>query len=178
MLYPFALSPDLWAFLTWVVFVELQGSFMYSGYPTCSSNCEFVLNYSLQRQRELVDTKTTLKKIWWIFSYILIVLLLGLFSFQSIGTWFIHSYEQIWPQTRIWGYNGDWNRNLNLRSSGTEVKWSVKSLSRVRLFATPIDYSLPGSSVHGIFQATEADSKTKVIIKSYQMTRAMKNKTG
>ena len=30
----------------------------------------------------------------------------------------------------------------------------VKSLSRVRLFATPLtDYSLPGSSIHGIFQA-------------------------
>ena len=31
---------------------------------------------------------------------------------------------------------------------------NVKSLSRVRLFATPrTDYSLPGSSVHEIFQA-------------------------
>ena len=29
----------------------------------------------------------------------------------------------------------------------------VKSLSRVRLFVTPMDCSLPGSSVHGIFQA-------------------------
>ena len=29
----------------------------------------------------------------------------------------------------------------------------MKSLSRVRLFATPWDCSLPGSSVHGIFQA-------------------------
>ena len=29
----------------------------------------------------------------------------------------------------------------------------VKSLSRVQLFATPMDSSLPGSSVHGIFQA-------------------------
>ena len=29
----------------------------------------------------------------------------------------------------------------------------MKSLSCVRLFATPMDYSLPGSSVHGIFQA-------------------------
>ena len=29
----------------------------------------------------------------------------------------------------------------------------VKSLSRVRLLATPMDCSLPGSSVHGIFQA-------------------------
>ena len=34
---------------------------MYFGYSTCS-NCEFVLNYLLQRQRELVDTKTTLKR--------------------------------------------------------------------------------------------------------------------
>ena len=33
------------------------------------------------------------------------------------------------------------------------VKVKVKSLSRVRLFATPIDCSLSGSSVHGIFQA-------------------------
>ena len=29
----------------------------------------------------------------------------------------------------------------------------VKSLSRVRLLATPMDCSLPGSSVHGVFQA-------------------------
>ena len=29
----------------------------------------------------------------------------------------------------------------------------VKSLSSVRLFRSPKDYSLPGSSVHGIFQA-------------------------
>ena len=29
----------------------------------------------------------------------------------------------------------------------------VKSLSSVRLFRSPTDYSLPGSSVHGIFQA-------------------------
>ena len=28
-----------------------------------------------------------------------------------------------------------------------------KSLSRVQLFADPMDRSLPGSSVHGIFQA-------------------------
>ena len=32
-------------------------------------------------------------------------------------------------------------------------KVKVKSLSHVRLFATPMDCSLPGSSVHGIFQA-------------------------
>ena len=29
-----------------------------------------------------------------------------------------------------------------------------KSLSRVRLFSDPMDCSLPGSAVHGIFQAT------------------------
>ena len=29
----------------------------------------------------------------------------------------------------------------------------MKSLSRVRLFVTPVDCSLPGSSVHGILQA-------------------------
>ena len=35
-----------------------------------------------------------------------------------------------------------------------KVKVKVKSLSCVQLFATPpTDYSLPGSSVHGIFQA-------------------------
>ena len=34
------------------------------------------------------------------------------------------------------------------------MKWSeVKSLSCVQLFATPMDCSPPGSSVHGIFQA-------------------------
>ena len=35
----------------------------------------------------------------------------------------------------------------------SEVKW----LSRVRLFVTPMDCSLPGSSVHGIFQARVLD---------------------
>ena len=33
------------------------------------------------------------------------------------------------------------------------MKVKVKSLSRVRLLATPMDCSLPGSSIHGIFQA-------------------------
>ena len=33
------------------------------------------------------------------------------------------------------------------------MKVKVKSLSRVRLLATPMDCSLPGSSAHGIFQA-------------------------
>ena len=33
------------------------------------------------------------------------------------------------------------------------LNWTeLKSLSCVRLFATPMDCSLPGSSVHGIFQ--------------------------
>ena len=34
-----------------------------------------------------------------------------------------------------------------------KVKVKVKSLNRVRLFATPWTSSLPGSSLHGIFQA-------------------------
>ena len=38
-------------------------------------------------------------------------------------------------------------------SNAGKWKVKVKSLSRVRLFATPLDYSLPGSSIHGIFQA-------------------------
>ena len=33
------------------------------------------------------------------------------------------------------------------------IKVKVKLLSRVRLFATPVDCSLPGSSIHAIFQA-------------------------
>ena len=33
------------------------------------------------------------------------------------------------------------------------IKVKVKQLSRVLLFATPVDCSLPGSSVHGILQA-------------------------
>ena len=33
------------------------------------------------------------------------------------------------------------------------MKVKVKSLSRVRFFATPVDCSLPGSSVQGILQA-------------------------
>ena len=42
-----------------------------------------------------------------------------------------------------------------ISSPWSEVKWSeVKSLSRVWLFCDPMDCSLQGSSVHGIFQAT------------------------
>ena len=33
------------------------------------------------------------------------------------------------------------------------VKVKVKSLSHVRLFVTPMDSSLPGSAIYGIFQA-------------------------
>ena len=40
---------------------------------------------------------------------------------------------------------------IDLNNISRKVK--VKSLSRVRLFATPRDCSLPGSSVHGIFQS-------------------------
>ena len=52
-------------------------------------------------------------------------------------------------------------------------KWK-KSLSRVRLFATPMDCSLPGSSVHGILQArvlewvATAFSKLLPVAKSLQ----------
>ena len=38
-------------------------------------------------------------------------------------------------------------------SSAWKWKVKVKSLSRVRLVSDPMDCSLPGSSVHGIFQA-------------------------
>ena len=34
-----------------------------------------------------------------------------------------------------------------------ETSWITKSLSRVRFFEAPMDCSLSGSSVHGIFQA-------------------------
>ena len=59
--------------------------------------------------------------------------------------WSLHSWGTSW-------------RHLNKieRVSVTKVqklKVKVKSLSHVRRFATPWDYSLPGSSVHGIFQA-------------------------
>ena len=43
---------------------------------------------------------------------------------------------------------------LSRQPDGTHLKVKVKSLGRLRLFATPgADYSLPGSSVRGIFQA-------------------------
>ena len=35
----------------------------------------------------------------------------------------------------------------------TKSESEVKLLSRVWLFVTPMDCSLPGSSIHGIFQA-------------------------
>ena len=52
----------------------------------------------------------------------------------------------------------DSNKKRDIRSLLCHMKVKVKSLSRARLFATltlcdPMDCSLPGSSVHGIFQA-------------------------
>ena len=44
-----------------------------------------------------------------------------------------------------------WNRDTELFRYYGKVK--VKSLSRVQLFVRPHGLSLPGSSVHGIFQA-------------------------
>ena len=42
---------------------------------------------------------------------------------------------------------------LKQNNKHCKVGLTVKSLSRVQLFVTPMDYSLPGSSIHGIFQA-------------------------
>ena len=42
---------------------------------------------------------------------------------------------------------------LKQNNKHCKVGLTLKSLSRVQLFVTPMDYSLPGSSVHGIFQA-------------------------
>ena len=43
--------------------------------------------------------------------------------------------------------------NFKKCHSEKSSNYQVKSLSSVRLFATPMDCSLPGSSVHVIFQA-------------------------
>ena len=42
---------------------------------------------------------------------------------------------------------------LLIRLNYDKVKVKMKSLSHVQLFVTPKDCSLPGSSIHGIFQA-------------------------
>ena len=87
----------------------------------------------------------------------------------------------IWSSNPIPGHVSRKDKNADLKrymhpsvhcsmfynSQDTEVTWTsinremdknvekvkVKSLSHVRLFATPMDCSPPGSSVHGIFQA-------------------------
>ena len=46
-----------------------------------------------------------------------------------------------------------WDTAETLSTSFTMICHQVKSLSHVRLFATPMDCSPPGSSIHGIFQA-------------------------
>ena len=51
---------------------------------------------------------------------------------------------------------GSWALEHRL-SSCSAVAWKVKSLSRVRLFATTWTCNPPGSSVHGIFQARMLD---------------------
>ena len=48
-----------------------------------------------------------------------------------------------------WGSCQNWDRSLKLPYK----MWKCYSFSRVWLFFDPIDCSLPGSSVHGIFQA-------------------------
>ena len=45
---------------------------------------------------------------------------------------------------------------MSFRYNRHKVK--VKLLSHVQLFVTPMDYSLPGSSIHGIFQARILES--------------------
>ena len=45
-----------------------------------------------------------------------------------------------------------WQVDGEIVETVTDFKVKVKSLSNVWLCETPMDYSLPGSSVHGIFQ--------------------------
>ena len=53
-------------------------------------------------------------------------------------------------------------------SNAWKWKEKVKSLSRVRLLATPMDCSLPGSPVHGIFQARVLEWDAIALAKSTQ----------
>ena len=45
------------------------------------------------------------------------------------------------------------DRGDGLHNTVNALKMKVKSLSRVQLFVTPMNCSLPGFSIHGIFQA-------------------------
>ena len=69
----------------------------------------------------------------WLFSF------MGL-SFSKVSNYFMNSIF-------MWRWNISW-----VHSDTSVLKVKVKSLSRLRL-CDPMDYSLPGFSVHGIFQA-------------------------
>ena len=63
------------------------------------------------------------------------------------------TWDELPPQLHRLSVNWGISGSTVLRSPRIHSWVKVESLSRVRLFATPMDHNLPGSSVHRIFQA-------------------------
>ena len=63
------------------------------------------------------------------------------------------TWDELPPQLHRLSVNWGISGSTVLRSPRIHCWVKVESLSRVRLFATPMDHNLPGSSVHRIFQA-------------------------
>ena len=70
-------------------------------------------------------------------------------SFFSPGSFIPSSHGLDLVIPNFWGCRGKKRFTLVIPQS----PWKWKSLSHVQLFATPMDYRLPGSSVQGILQA-------------------------
>ena len=73
---------------------------------------------------------------------------------STSGTNYHIVYHLKWVFKHLTSYRRKfWNLPHNEKMINGNSRCSRQSLSRVRLFATPMDCSLPGSSVHAIFQA-------------------------
>ena len=71
-------------------------------------------------------------------------------GYRGYHIWLIETSGQ--QQWEVWQYLSGKFRNTVEMTKTTQMR-IVQSLSRVRLFCSPIDCSLPGSSVHAISQA-------------------------
>ena len=72
-------------------------------------------------------------------------------EYRGYHAWLIETSGQ--QQWAVWQYLSGKFRNTVEMTKTTQRRIVVQSLSRVRLFCSPVDCSLPGSSVHGISQA-------------------------
>ena len=102
-------------------------------------------------------------EIIYLFQYVCFLVLLNIFSyvlsfsFCEIATQLLCLISWVVSTLYIWVHFIIHVNNISpfflFILQKLKLNMNMKLLSHVRLFATPMDCSLPGSSVHGIFQA-------------------------